>query len=372
MSLLTFDVSKCVHTSNKFAICDKCVEACPVKTIKIDEHRLSFTPSECVGCGGCNAICPTSSFKISNFNSINYIFKFLEEDEEIFSCNDEDFPCIAALSAEELLSVVLITQKNISLDIAPCANCPIADTNLEIIKQRADEVNFLLEALEQECRVSTEELNYDKNKNEKSLSRRELLSKEGLKKAVKIKKEFEAEVEAGDNTEKTHTASNEDIAKIKQKQIPQKRSLLLMAMKKAKVPEVFHKISIDDISFTSQKKLDETTCTACQMCYRICPTGALFSDNKGSFINFNPLACVKCHSCHDVCEPNSLTLRKTFNLGNFFDPKIETLARFDIRRCDECGNFFTYTGGENLCNRCKIEEEEALSLWGIEKKDVTF
>jgi len=41
MSLLTLDISKCV---------------CPVETIKIDEGVISFVPSECVGCGGCDAV----------------------------------------------------------------------------------------------------------------------------------------------------------------------------------------------------------------------------------------------------------------------------------------------------------------------------
>ncbi len=57
MSLLTLDIAKCVHTSNKFAICDKCVTACPVDTIKITDHAVSFTPAECVGCGGCGGVC---------------------------------------------------------------------------------------------------------------------------------------------------------------------------------------------------------------------------------------------------------------------------------------------------------------------------
>ena len=186
-----------------------------------------------------------------------------------------------------------------------------------------------------------------------------------MKKAVSIKQQFENEVASTDTTLKTHEVTNADIVKIKQKNLPDRRSLLLMAMKRAEVPETFHTISIEDISFISQKDLDESSCTNCQMCYRICPTGALSSDGRGSVINFNPLACVQCHSCHDVCEPDSLTLRKTFALSNFFEPKVETLVRFDIKRCDECGNYFAYQGGEMLCRRCQIEEDEARELWGI-------
>ena len=366
MSLLTLDISQCVHTSNKFAICNKCVEVCPVETIKIDESIVSFIPSECVGCGGCDAVCPTAAYELDDFKPINYVFNFLENDLEILSCKNE-LPCIAALSVEELLSIALISQNTITADIGACKECPIADKNLPLIKERVEEVNFLLEAMEQGKLIELKELNMSPEvQEENALSRRKLLSKEGLKKAVSIKQQLQNEVEASDTSLKVHEITSADITKIKQKNIPDRRSLLLMAMKRAKVPESFHNISIEDISFISQKDLDESTCTNCQMCYRICPTGALSSDGKGSVINFNPLSCVQCHSCHDVCEPDSLTLRPTFALANFFEPKIETLVRFDIKRCDECGNFFAYQGGEVLCRRCKIEEEEAKELWGIE------
>ena len=365
MSLLTLDIAKCVHTSNKFAICDKCVESCPVDTIKINNGLVSFTPSECVGCGGCDAVCPTAAFELDDFKPINFVFNFLEKSLDTLSCKDE-LPCIAALSVEELLSIALISPKSIKADIGACKECPIASKNLKIIEDRIEEVNFVLEAMEQDKSISLEDLDTkEDNAESDALTRRELLSKDGLKKAVSIKQQFENEVASSDTTPKIHKVTSADIAKIKEKNIPDRRSLLLMAMKRAGIPDKFHTIDITDISFISQKDLDESTCTNCQMCYRICPTGALFSDGKGSVINFNPLSCVQCHSCHDVCEPDSLTLRDTFSFDNFFEPKIETLVRFNIKRCDECGNFFDYHGGEMLCRRCKIEEDEARELWGI-------
>ena len=365
MSLLTLDVAKCVHTSNKFAICDKCVTACPVETINISDGLVSFTPSECVGCGGCDAVCPTAAYELDDFKPLNYVFNFLENDLDLIGCKSE-LPCIAALSVEELLSIALISPKSVKADIGACKECPIGAKNLQIIEERIEEVNFILEAMEQSKSISLETLDLqEKAQESETLSRRELLSKDGLKKAASIKQQFESEVASSDTTLKTHKITSADIAKIKQKNIPDKRSLLLMAMKRAGVPKTFHTIDVADISFISQKDLNEETCTNCQMCYRICPTGALSSDGKGSVINFNPLSCVQCHSCHDVCEPDALTLRSTFSLASFFEPKIETLIRFTIKRCEECGNFFDYHGGEVLCRRCIIEEDEARELWGI-------
>ena len=364
MSLLTLDISRCVHTTNKFAICNACVESCPVETIKITEHVLSFTPSECVGCNGCSAACPTAAYSLDDFKPINYIFSFLESGSNTLSCKDE-LPCIAALSVEELLSLSLFKNENITYDIGPCKDCAIAQTNLGIIKDRAEEVEFLLEAMMQDKKVLLAELNEELESQNEELSRRELFTKDGMKQIVGIKQQFENRVESEDSDIKSHEVTSSDIQKIREKKAPDRRSLLLMAMKRAKVPEVFHVVDIEDISFVSQKELNSDTCTNCQMCYRICPTGALSSDRRGSFIEFNPMACVQCHSCHDVCEPDSLTLKKTFNLENFFKSESETLIKFDIRKCDECNNPFAYIGGEVICNRCRVEEEEAKELWGI-------
>jgi uncharacterized OB-fold protein len=65
---------------------------------------------------------------------------------------------------------------------------------------------------------------------------------------------------------------------------------------------------------------------------------------------------------HDVCEPDAIHLQPTFEIKEFFEPTQRVLASFDIKRCNECGNTFTYNGGEQICQRCKSEEDEAMML----------
>ena len=72
--------------------------------------------------------------------------------------------------------------------------------------------------------------------------------------------------------------------------------------------------------------------------------------------------CVKCHLCHDVCEPDAIQLQAGFEIKEFFEPTQRTLATFNIKRCNECGNNFTYRGGLVECERCKLEENEAMEL----------
>ena len=154
---------------------------------------------------------------------------------------------------------------------------------------------------------------------------------------------------------------SQTIAKIKEKNLPDKRKILFTVLKRAGVPDVFEVLPQEEVSFASQKFVDDS-CTNCQICYRICPTGALSSNAKFSLINFDAMLCVKCHLCHDVCEPDSIQLQSGFEVKELFEPSQRVLATFDIKRCNECGNNFTYTGGEQACPRCMVEEEEAMFL----------
>ena len=364
MSLLTLDIASCVRTTNKFSECNECVKACPVETIKIDEQLPSFVPNDCVGCGGCLSACPSSAYALDDFSAINFIFSYLESDKEDISCREDAIPCLAALSVEDILSMSLLSTKKILFDKSHCSECEIAKVNLEIIEDRVEETNFLLEAMQLDKSVIFESIE-KVSEDESESNRREFLSKLTVKEALSAKQKLANKVESLDEELKQHSATTDDIKKIKSKDVPDRRKLLKMAMKRAGVPQEFHVIREDNISFISQKNLDADTCTNCQMCYRICPTGALSSDAHGGVINFDPFSCIKCASCHDVCEPNSLTLRETFNLKELFEPKRETLVKFSVKRCDECGMPFVYRGGEVMCTRCSIEEEEANELWGI-------
>ena len=371
MSLLLFDATKCVRATNKLSTCKACEEVCAVETIRIDSQLPNFVPNECVGCGGCAAACPDAAFGLDDFSAIEYIFELVEEKRELLSCK-ESIPCLAALSIEELISLALLHPSNhLVLDRAYCKECELGRLNEPIIKMRIEEANFFLQAIEAKKHLEFREVGYEPKQAAKD--RRAFLANLNLKEALRAKQKFQNEIEATSNMLQEATLSQEDTQKIREaKDVPHRRKLLMMALKRTQKPNLLHKLRSDDISFISQKVLDEKSCTNCQMCYRICPTGALSSDKQNGAIFFDAIACIKCASCHDVCEPRSLELRSVFDLAALFEPKRETLVRFDMRRCNECGLAFAYRGGEVICRRCAIEEEEAMSLWGIDPSKRSF
>jgi ferredoxin len=359
---LNFDLSSCVRATSKFSECTKCVDICPVSTIEFVENIPAFTPSACIECGGCVGVCPTESFSLSNFSAINFFFETMEKKTVELSCKTE-LPCLSVLSVEHLISLALGSSESIILDAKAC-NCGGDSTLLnEKIEANIEEANFVLSSFsDKEILVKSLALESLTTEEEEVKDRRSFFS---LKSAVKSKTEFdEAVIE---DELKAFGLDVETISRIKDKKIPDKRKLLFSLLKRVGKKEAYEVLAEEDISFTSQKFVDES-CTNCQICYRICPTGALSSDGKFSVINFDAMMCVKCHLCHDVCEPNAIQLQEGFEIKEFFEPRQRTLAKFDIQRCNECGNYFTYKGGLKECLRCKIEEEEAMELHANAKK----
>jgi ferredoxin len=263
---------------------------------------------------------------------------------------------------EHFISFALASEEEITLDLS---SYDVASILYEQIESQIEEANFVLSSfstkklitnVNAQSTVTEEEKN---NNKDKTTSRRSFLGNVSLKGVVKHKMSFDEAVEADEL--KTFALDVDIISKIKEKNLPDKRKILFTTLKHADVPDIFEVLAEEDVSFTSQKFVDDA-CTNCQICYRICPTGALSSDGKFSLINFDAMLCVKCRLCHDACEPDSIHLQPGFEVKEFFKPIQRTLAKFDIKRCNECGNNFTYTGGEQSCPRCTVEEEEAMFL----------
>lgn len=360
--MLKLTAGACVRSLSVESECKKCESICPTNAIVVGKPLPAINFSACVSCGGCTSVCPTEALRLEEFNATELFFEFMESEENLLSCK-KNVPCLSALSVEHIISMALL-KKEIIFDMAHCDTCSIAHSCKMQIMANYEEASYLLEAIESDAKVRLEAVAFESSLETKS-DRRDFLSVLNLKTVGKMKKSFEDEMQKADDALIEHTLKKEDIALLRKKVIPERRKLFFMALKRAQKPSVFHTVDANEVSFTSQKRLDETLCTACQMCYRVCPTGALSSNVKNAKIDFDPLVCVKCHICHDVCAPDALTLSKAYNVKEFFEPEVQNLIAFSVKRCDECNVIFSTNNDDRLCYRCKIEEQEARDLWGI-------
>lgn len=360
---LHLEISSCVRASSKFSQCVKCVEACP-ESITLVDNLPSFANNSGVEAAACVGVCPTEAFSLSDFSTTEFFFHFLDSKVRLISPK-LNIPCISVLSVEHLISLALASKEEITLDLSSYDEESIL---FEQIEARIEEANFVLSSFSDK-QLSTNldaPVIREKEDDENEVSsRRSFLGNASLKGVIKHKMTFDEAVMADEL--KTFDLDSSVIAKIREKNVPDKRKILFTTLKQANIPDAFEVLPEEEVTFTSQKFVDES-CTNCQICYRICPTGALSSNGKFSLIHFDSMLCVKCRLCHDVCEPNAIQLQSGFEIKEFFEPTQKTLATFNIKRCNECGNNFTYTGGEQECPRCLAEEEEAMFLHNNAKR----
>lgn len=366
MAGLTLDAGRCVRALSKFSICDNCVVSCPTDAIMAEPEQLpAINLSACVGCGGCVGVCPTEALKLDDFSVIDFFFEFVSEPDNLVSCR-KNVPCLSALHVEYIIALASL-KSGLVFDMGHCEGCEIASTCKPLIEEHVEEANYILEATEQDARVLMESVAFENSDEteDNTQDRRSFFKAINLENVAGAKAQFERDVEIATDDFVESSLSSAQIATLREKQLSDKRKLLFTAMKRMKKPSQYHVVEGEALSFTSQKIFDKELCTACQMCYRICPTGALSSDMRNSKIDFDPFMCVKCHLCHDVCEPDALTLSSSYSLKEFFEPEAQRLVAFSMRSCDECGTMFTSLHGERICRRCDIEEQEARELWGI-------
>jgi len=369
---LHFDVASCVRATSKFSECVKCVNAAP-QSIQIVDNIPTFKLATGVEAAACLGACPTEAFSLSDFSVTEFFFTFLESKVRLISPKI-NVPCISVLSIEHLISLALGSETAITIDL----NSYEADSHLlNIIEDRIEEANFVLSSFSDkqlntnlDISAREEETKVEEDAEEETSSRRDFLTKAtSVKGVIEKKQAFDEAVDADEFQQFDIDASV--VSKIKDKHLPDKRKILFTTLKHAGVPENYEVLAEEDISFVSQKFIDDS-CTNCQICHRICPTGALSSNGKFSVINFDSMLCVKCRLCHDACEPDAIHLQSGFEIKEFFEPEKRTLANFTIKRCNECGNNFTYTGGEQACPRCLVEEEEAMFLHNNAKRMKTL
>lgn len=363
--MIQLSASRCVRSLARDSECNKCEVVCPTNAIVVGESTLpSINFSSCVGCGACDAVCPNEALSLDDFSATEFFFSFVEDEESLISCK-KNVPCIAALNVENIISMAVL-KKDIIFDMGHCNGCDIAHTCKPQIESNFEEASYILEAMQSDAVIRLEDVKYEQvESNDDTANRRDFFSNINLKSVAKTKVEFEKEIQKATDELVEHTLQKSDIALLKQKRIPDRRKLFFTAIKRVQKPSQYHVVEGDELTFTSMKLLDTEACTACQMCYRVCPSGALSSDMKNSKIEFDPFLCIKCHICHDVCEPDAISLSPSYNVKEFFEPAVQTLAKFNVKRCNECNVIFSTNKNETLCYRCKVEDEEARELWGI-------
>ncbi|MBN2721990.1 MAG: 4Fe-4S dicluster domain-containing protein [Campylobacterales bacterium] len=324
------------HVSNE---CSKCIDLCPTEAIGLStSRRISLDSTKCVGCMACIGVCPTETFVYPDFDPAVFVLQTGIKKDITLSCKNNN-ACLGIFNSEYFISLGL-RHDSVNCDMSLCSEC---DMNLSgkisvTIEEHINEANRFLQAVDKPSIAISKEQN--------KLSRREALF--SFVKDVNTLRNEESFDELFDPKES----------------LPKSRTVFQNSLKLA-IEELPPKPILEKFSFISHKQIDFISCDNCGDCIQFCPTKALQYNSDKTKILFQPLRCIACGICDDVCKPKAISSDSVFDVVTLAFNRAELLIEHHFEVCSECRVSFPQKGNETICARCESFVQDHSDLFGL-------
>lgn len=274
--------------------CRHCIDICPHGAVALD-GGLSIDPQHCRGCLLCTAVCPVGALEqSSDFSAC--LERLSKVPEPVLGCirtndcSNGTMACLGGLSEEHLLALCHTLAGRLNLNLSLCSDCP-NNSMIPPLRQRL----ALLSAsglLEGGCHFVLAETVQQVHFRDESVDRRSFFKsfRNSLLKsaAVMLSPTDQQPERRREYALKRLPVRRELLNRTVQSLPAQLASLVLGRFE--------HHISITG------------SCTACQGCVAICPTGALLTVSPDNLPRFDRQRCTGCALCGEFCLDGALRL----------------------------------------------------------------
>lgn len=286
----------------------------------------------------CIGVCPTETLVYPDFDPAVFVLQTGVKKDITLSCKNNN-ACLSVFNSENLISLGL-RHKSVNCDMSLCSEC---DMNLDgktagIILEHTEEANRFLQA------VNKSPIVVGGKKNE--LSRREALFS------------FVKDVNALRNEESFD-------ALFDPKETLPKSRIVLQNSLKLTIEELPENPIKEKFSFITHKQIDFASCDNCGDCIQFCPTKALLYSSDKTKILFQPLRCIACSICDDVCKPKAISSDRELDIVTLAFNRAELLMEHHFEVCSECRVSFPQKAGETICKRCESFVHNHSDLFAI-------
>ena len=356
---IRLQADRCVHTRDKSATCDACVRACPVDALHLNGTTTLDTEA-CKVCGACLHVCPTGA--LDGDDGISDLLKCVARLEPAcvieLACARHSAPekgqsdveavvrttgCLAALGPSAYTGLIAMGLQRVSVRVDACGECPIGKVRAAIAEalneaQQLLTVYGLADRLVELPAVSARKNRPVYAAKNPPLSRRGLFrmfAAEGPRQIARV------------------LTDDADQSKIKSPS-PERRRLINTLRY---LPAASDSGALDGLPFARITANDH--CTACGVCARICPTGALkliTGDDSMYQLSFTSAACIACEACVQLCEPAALE-RTAATLGEVLSSEVVELRSGTLHACPKCGAKFAAETDSELCSVCEFRRK---------------
>lgn len=344
--------SACLNARNKDSTCDRCQQACPTAAIRL-EPDPTLDAAACIQCGLCLHACPTGVFQADDGarKLLHCVSQMVDHERVEVACKHHPAPavgnhnvdavvrtngCLSRLGASAYLGLFAIGVDQAIIRLDACAACPLSALRPQI-DAAIDEAHMLgghaldglvIEASPPSRRARTRPVHSVLNPP---------VSRRGLLRMMTLQGAGQAEAVISHYAQESGADSN----------VPAERRRQLAALRylppDAGAP-------LPDHAFT-QLTVSEA-CTACGLCARVCPTGALaFYESDADFaLNFTTADCVNCTLCVRLCEAQAIRTSGVPPRDDVLSGVTVTLYRQQLKTCHKC--HATFTGDGDYCPTC--------------------
>lgn len=294
MDDLVVDASRCLRMRFSESGCRRCIDICPHGAVSLDSG-LSINPQLCRGCLLCTTVCPVGALEQSrDFSTC------LEQLTKVAGpvlgclrskgCANATLACLGGLSDEFLVAICHTLTGTLTLNLSLCSDCANKGM-IPHLRQRL--AAFPRSGLSDGgCLVVPVEAVDDVRYRDESLDRRSFFK--SFRSAL-----FQSAA-AIMSTSGEHSSKQTPYG---EKRLPEKR-VLLNRIRKDLSSEIALRICA---RFDSQADFNDT-CTACQSCVSICPTGALQTGTIDAPPIFDRLLCTGCNLCAEFCLDGAIRI----------------------------------------------------------------
>lgn len=360
VSAPAFQSARCTRYRYRYSACRRCLEACPHEAVELLDEGIRLDAARCQNCALCTAACPTAALSADNLPRLDLLRRAIKAERFGFACApsglaaDAMVPCLGALDAAML---AYLAKRRIAVELhgsRHCAQCAHGARGEALLAAHLEAADALETAAAPEAWLAAtlaEAPGEAVAKDDFRAGRRQLFRRlvgRGIDEVARAAAAPEAPVE-----EKAIRAGPWFV--------PEMRELMQIVCKR-KDGEAF-RIEAQAALPLADIRLNQG-CTACEACFRVCPTGALQirEDHAGWSLIFALDRCVGCGACLEVCQPRVLCAAESFDATPEREPAV--LRRLAKQRCDRCDRFFVSSEPCETCPVCTDDADAFNAIFG--------
>lgn len=355
---------QCLRARDKESDCDLCVRACPSSAITLD-GGVHVDGDACIRCGLCLHRCPAGVFdgRDGVYKLLHCTTQVVDHETIELACSahpeaangakDVDAvicanSCLSTYGPSAYTGLLALGVKQVRVRLDACANCPLGALRAEI-EHEIDTTQTLLAPL-------------------------------GLGDAVIVAPEA-----AAPKARPTYTITNPPVSRRGFFQTFARQSVAgVDDIQLPNAPQIEGERSaprerrrlVNGLHFIAQQGTDASLgiegftrigvtpgCTACGLCARVCPTGALTVETTSDHFEviFSAAQCTDCGICTRFCGPGVLQTYGPPTYDDVLAPELWLLYEGELAQCQRCSATYAAEPDQTMCPICRVRHRNPFS-----------